>query len=53
MHAGHLVGHLLLSAEYVAEQVGGHGWLRRWSPFNEVAVVHVRFLHEDRTEVFW
>ena len=34
--SGHLAGRVLVSAEYIAEQTGGHGWWRRWSPFQEV-----------------
>lgn len=53
VHAGHLLGHLLVSAEYMADQVSGRLWWRRWSEFTEVAVVHLRFTDQARTEVFW
>lgn len=52
VQSGHLVGHLLVTAEYVAEQTGGHAWWRRWSGFQEVAALHLRYL--DRTStVLW
>ena len=47
--SGHLVGRLLVSAEYIAEQTGGHGWWRRWSPFREVAAVHLRYSDQDHS----
>lgn len=52
IQAGHLVGHLLVTAEYVADQTGGHGWWRRWSDFGEVAVLHLRYLDHSST-VLW
>jgi hypothetical protein len=52
VQAGHLVGHLLVTSEYVAEQTGGHGWWRRWSDFGEVAALHLRYLHHGSTELW-
>ena len=51
--SGHLVGRILVSAEYIAEQTGGHGWWRRWSPFQEVAAVHLRYSDQDRISLSW
>ena len=53
VHAGHLVGYLLVSSEYVADYLGGWSWWCRWSPFTEIAVVHLRFLDRAQNEVFW
>jgi hypothetical protein len=52
IQSGHLVGHLLVTAEYVAEQTGGHAWWRRWSHFEEVAALHLRYLDHTST-VLW
>lgn len=53
VHAGSLVGHLAVTAEYVAAHRGGWWWWSRWTPFTEVAVVHLHFLDSTHTEVFW
>lgn len=50
---GHLVGHVLVSAEYIAEQTGGHAWWRCWSPFEEVAAVHLRYSDHGRSTISW
>ena len=52
IQSGHLVGHLLVTAEYVADQTGGHGWWRRWSDFQEVAALHLRYL-DHASSLLW
>lgn len=53
VHAGCLLGYLLVTAEYVADHRGGQWWWSRWTPFTEIAVVHLHFLDGTRTETFW
>jgi hypothetical protein len=52
IQSGHLVGHLLVTAEYVAEQTGGHAWWRSWSAFQELAALHLRYLDHGSTLVW-
>lgn len=53
VHAGCLVGYLLVSAEYVSDHRSGWGWWSRWTPFTEVAVVHLHFFDSGQPEVWW